>query len=57
MSGYITKLLIKFGHMLPKHPQHFPYTPSSIRYGRQSQDTLPEDDSPAVGKKEMKYIQ
>ena len=51
------KRLIKFGHEPPKRPQHCPYTPSPIQYGKRSQNTTPEDDSPRVGPKEKKYIQ
>ena len=57
MPGYVMKRLIKFGHEPPKRPQHCPYTPRPIQYGKRSQNTVPEDDSPPVGPKEKKYIQ
>ena len=57
MPGYVMKRLIKFGHEPPKRPQLCPYTPSPIQYGKKSQNTTPEDDSPRVGPKEKKYIQ
>ena len=57
MPGYVKKRLVKFGHEPPQRPQHCPYTPNPIKYGRKSQETTPEDDSPILGKKEKKYIQ
>ena len=57
MPGYVMKRLVKFGRGPPKRSQNCPYTPSPIHYGRKSQETLPEDNSPVVGKKEPKYIQ
>ena len=49
--------MIKFGHEPPKRSQHCPYIPSPMQYDIKKQDTLPENDSPKIGKKEKKCIE
>ncbi|KAL7524496.1 hypothetical protein ACHAXR_001939, partial [Thalassiosira sp. AJA248-18] len=57
MPGYTLKQLIRYAHEKPRRPQHCPYSPHPITYGAKVQTTLPTDESPLLGKKDIKYIQ
>jgi hypothetical protein len=57
MPGYVKKQLIRYNHPMPAKPQHCPWEPNPRKYGNNSQDTLPDDDSPALDKDGIKYIQ
>jgi len=48
------KQMTKYGHVVPLKPQHCPYSPNPIKYGKDNQAPSPLDDSPlldAAGKK------
>ena len=57
MPGYTMKQLIRYTHEKPRRPQHCPYSPNPIKYGAKTQEPLPIDDSPLLGKDNIKYIQ
>jgi hypothetical protein len=53
------KQLTKYGHVAPLKPQHCPYLPNPIKYGKDSQAPSPLDDSPLLdeaGKKRVQQI-
>ena len=59
MLKYVMKQLTKFGHIAPFKPQHCPYSPNPIKYGKDNQTPFPLDDSPlldAAGKKRVQKI-
>ena len=57
MVNYVLKQLAKYKQPPPKTPQHCPFEPKPIQYGKQS-DTIPhEEPSPLLDKDEKKYIQ
>ncbi len=45
MPGYIVKVLQKFNHDSPPHPQHSPYLASTKKYGKEAQTPIPPDTS------------
>eukprot|EP00804_Cyclotella_cryptica_P023660 CCRYP_017686-RA/>CCRYP_017686-RA protein AED:0.36 eAED:0.36 QI:0/0/0/1/0/0/2/0/366 len=45
LPGYIQKVLQRFQHDTPKTPQRCPFQPHPRKFGADSQDTLPPDDS------------
>jgi hypothetical protein len=57
MPGYICKMLLKYKHWMPMHPQHSPYTPAPKQYGAAAQSPLPIDISPKLLPEEIKEIQ
>ena len=57
MPGYVQKQLTRYNHPPPSKPQHCPYNPSPIQYGKASQNTLPPDESPALDADGIKYLQ
>ena len=53
------KQMTKYGHVAPLKPQHCPYSPNPIKYGKDNQAPPPLDDSPlldAAGKKRVQQI-
>jgi hypothetical protein len=51
--------MTKYGHVAPLKPQHCPYSPNPIKYGKDNQAPSPLDDSPlldAAGKKRVQQI-
>jgi hypothetical protein len=53
------KQMTKYGHVAPLQPQHCPYLPNPIKYGKDNQAPSPLDDSPlldAAGKKRVQEI-
>ncbi len=53
------KQLTKYGHVAPLKPQHCPYSPNPIKYGKDNQAPSPLDDSPLLdeaGKKRVQQI-
>ena len=50
MPSYVKKKLIEYDHPTPKKPQHCPYSPNPIQYGKANQDPLPEDTSNLLDK-------
>eukprot|EP00804_Cyclotella_cryptica_P028854 CCRYP_008428-RA/>CCRYP_008428-RA protein AED:0.23 eAED:0.27 QI:0/0/0/1/0/0/2/0/267 len=57
MPGYVHKQLIKYNHPMPKSPQHCPLSPHPIQYGSKIQDPIPPNESPALDRKGIKFIQ
>jgi hypothetical protein len=59
MPTYAIKNLTRYNHPTPLKPQHCPYTPSPITYGRDNQAPTPSNTSPlldAAGKKRIQQI-
>ncbi len=59
MSKYVRQQLVRYAHPTPAKPQHCPYTPNPITYGKDNQAQTPQDDSPlldAAGKKCIQQI-
>ena len=57
MPGYIKKKLQEYGHVVPKKPQHCPYSPEPKQFGSKAQWPLPCDTSPLLDNKGEKHIQ
>jgi hypothetical protein len=59
MPIYAIKNLTRYNNPPPLKPQHCPYTPNSIIYGKENQATTPSNTSPllnAAGKKGIQQI-
>jgi hypothetical protein len=59
MPVYAIKNLTRYNHPPPVKPQHCPYTPNPIVYGKDNQAPTPGDTSPlldAAGKRRMQQI-
>jgi hypothetical protein len=59
MAAYVTKQLTQYGHIPFLKPQHCPYAPNPINYGKDNHSPSPIDDSPLlddVGKKQIQRI-
>ena len=59
MSKYVRRQLMWYAHPMPDKPQHCPYAPNPITYGKDNQAPTPQDDSPlldAAGKKHIQQI-
>ena len=57
MPAYVQKQLTRYEHKTPSRPQHCPYTPHPIKYGKDNQTVDPIDDSPPLDEAGKKYIQ
>ena len=55
MPGYIQKVLKKFKHEMPAKPQYAPYPVQPRKFGKASQDPIPEDTSPEVDEKKKNW--
>ena len=55
MPNYVQKKLVEYKHKPPKRPQHCPYAPSPIKYGKESNLLNQEEISPPAteGEKNM----
>jgi hypothetical protein len=51
------KQLTRYAHIAPLKPQHCPFSPNPIKYGKDNQDPNPTDDSPLLDKAGKKHIQ
>ena len=56
MPGYVEALLVKYKHECTKKT-HTPYKPAPRKFGKEAQDPLPEDTSPALDDKGINRIQ
>jgi hypothetical protein len=59
MPTYAIKNLTQYNHPAPLKPQHCPYTPNPITYGRDNQATTLSNTKPllnAAGKKRIQQI-
>ncbi len=53
------KQLTRYAHPAPVKPQHCPFSPNPITYGKDNQATTPADDSPLLddaGKKQIQQV-
>jgi hypothetical protein len=57
MAKYVMKQLVKYGHVAPTKPQHCPYLPNAIQYGKDNQAPTPSNDSALLDKAGKKRIQ
>ena len=58
MPNYVHKQLLQYyRHEPPRQPQDCPYEPNPIKYGKNSDNLYPEEESPFLGKANTKYIQ
>jgi hypothetical protein len=57
MAQYVMKQLVKYGHVAPTKPQHCPYLPHAIQYGKDNQALTPRDNSLLLDKASKKRIQ
>ncbi len=59
MAAYVTKQLTRYGHIPPLKPQHCPYAPNPMNFGKDNQTPSPINDSPLLddtGKKQNQQI-
>ncbi len=54
MPAYVAKQLLCYEHPHPNKPQHCPYSPNPIRYGKDNQGTTPTDTSPKLNEADQK---
>ncbi len=57
MPVYAIKNLTRHNHSPPLNPQHCPYTPNIIAYGKDNQATTPSDTSPLLNASGKKHVQ
>ena len=57
MPTYVLKQLLRYAHERPRRPQHCPYEPKAIRYGKSSDILVHEDDGDPLNDKDKKFIQ
>ena len=57
MPKYVHKQLLRYAHSPPRRKQYCPYEPNPIRYGKQSDDIEPEEDSPEIDDDGKKFVQ
>jgi hypothetical protein len=59
MPKYVMKQLTSYAHPAPVKPQHCPFSPNPITYGKDNQATTLADDSPLLddaGKKQIQQV-
>ena len=56
MPGYVKRLLAQYKHESPVQPQYSPYQPPPRKYGKEAQDTIPEDSSNKVSADRVKVV-
>ena len=57
MPGYVQKMLLRFKHEPPSRNQYSPYQPQPRKFGKDTDDTIPEDKSPKLDEKRKKVVQ
>ena len=57
MPGYVQKMLLRFKHEPPSRNQYSPYQPQPRKFGKNTDDTIPEDKSPKLDEKRKKVVQ
>ena len=57
MKGYIAKVLLKYGHPIPKKPQLSPHKHQEISYGAKEQLAPEDDTSPSLDSQGTKGVQ
>jgi hypothetical protein len=56
MPAYVKKQLTKYNHVAPLKPQHCPYVPNPIKYGKDNLAPSPLDKSPCLNEAQKKRI-
>ena len=56
MPTYLHKKLIEYAHKTPKRAQCCPYLPQLVRYGKEPNLIIQEEESSPVTDEEKKYI-
>ena len=57
MDGYITRVLLKYGHLCTSKPQLPPHKHRTVIYGAKEQLTQEDDTSPPLDNQVTKRIQ
>jgi hypothetical protein len=57
MSKYVMKQLTHYSHPVPLKPQHCPFTPNPVTYGKNNQAPNPTNNSPLLDNAGKKRIQ
>ena len=57
MDGYISKVLLKYGHPSPKKPQLSPHKHREVIYGAKEQLTPEDDTTPPLDSQGTKRVQ
>jgi hypothetical protein len=57
MPAYVMKQLTKYSHVALLKPQHCPYAPNPIKYGKDNLSPSPLDKSPGLVKAQKKCVQ
>ena len=57
MKGYIAKVLLKYGHPIPKKPQLSPHKHREVIYGAKEQLAPEDDTSPPLDRQGTKGVQ
>jgi hypothetical protein len=57
MSKYVMKQLTCYAHLAPDKPQHCPYSPNPVNYGKDNQTPTPTNESPLLDNAGKKRIQ
>ena len=57
MPTYLHKKLIEYTHKTPKRAQYCPYLPPPVRYGKEPNLIIQEEESPPATDEEKKYIE
>jgi hypothetical protein len=57
MPAYVKKQLTKYSPVASLKPQHCPYVPNPIEYGKDNQAPSPLDKSPHLNEVQKKHIQ
>ena len=57
MKGYISKVLLKYGHPIPKKPQFSPHKHREVIYGAKDQLAPEDDTTPPLDSQGTKRVQ
>ena len=57
MPNYVAKKLTEYGYKPYKCQQYCPYEPNPIRYGKNSDNIVHEEESPPLNDKDKKFVQ
>jgi hypothetical protein len=57
MPGYIKKKLQEYGHIIPRKIQRCLYSPEPKKIGSEAQASFPQDDTPKLDEKGIKWVQ
>ena len=57
MPKYVHKQLLRYAHRPQRRKQYCPFEPNPIRYGKQSDKIVPEEESPELDKAGKTFVQ